>query len=128
MTTTESEFRVNERLLIWAMPLSSKIRALFTMVFMDVFGLVNYVSKVLTKTDAFHLIIPLDCLQDLRNDPVYEFPQVIRINVLCDSISDLKRAKRRYISGYEKVQFCTINDLLNLLDGVPFSSDSTDAS
>jgi len=114
MTTSTGELHLNKYLLVWSRSTSipDEVRALFTMVFMNIYGLVNYVSKVLTKTDTFHLIIPLNCLGVLLKDPVYQFPQVIRIDVICDSTSDLKRVEPWFAFGFEKIKFCTITDLL----------------
>jgi hypothetical protein len=114
MATSTGELDVNKYLLVWSWStfIPGEVRALFTMVFMNIRELTNYVSKVLTKTDTFHLIIPLNCLGDLLKDPVYQFQQVIDIYVICDSISDLKRIEPLFVSGFEKIKLCTITDLL----------------
>ncbi|CAF3007622.1 unnamed protein product [Rotaria sp. Silwood2] len=115
------------------MPIPDDVKALFTMVFVNISELIKYVSENITKTDTFHLIIPLDCLEYLMDDPIYKFPQVLQIDVIYDGFNELKRIRRRFQSKCEKVEFYTIYDLLRQfekveLDKTLVSSNSIDRS
>jgi len=131
MATSTGELNPNKLLLVRPTPIPDNVRAAFTMVFINIFGLINYVYEVLPKTDTFHLIIPLDCFEVLLNDAIYNFRQMVRIDIICDSTRDLKRMKHRFGSGCEKLQFYTLNSLLKSLwkpdiDRALVSSDSID--
>jgi hypothetical protein len=77
-------------------------------------GLLRYVCQVLPKTDTFNLIVPLNCLGDLLKDRVYEFPQIVHIDIICDSIRDLQQIETWFQYGFEKLKFWVIDDLLKL--------------
>ena len=115
MLTNTGELHPIKYLLVCPLPVPDKIRALFTMVFVDIFGLINYTCQVLTKTDIFHLMIPQDCLEQLLEDPICQFPQVVRITVICYSLNELSRSKPCFVSGFEKIRLCTINDVLKTM-------------
>jgi hypothetical protein len=115
MPTVNSKVYIKKFLLVWPMLIPDEVRTLFSMVFMDLSQLIQYVSRDITKTDAFDLVIPVNCFEELLNDPVYRFPQVKYIDVFCDSIGDLNRIKHRFQSKRENVHFCTIYDLLKPL-------------
>jgi hypothetical protein len=114
MTTNASELHGKKCLLVWPMSAPNVVQSLFTTVFKDISGMINYTYKVLTKTDTFRMIIPLNCLEDLYNDPVYQFPQVVHIDVICDNINDLRQIEPNFKSENERVKFYTVNDLLKL--------------
>ncbi|CAF1201287.1 unnamed protein product [Rotaria sordida] len=118
MTATTSRIYEKKFLAVWATPIPDRVKALFTEVFINVSELVKYVSKDITKTDIFHLVIPLNCLMDLLNDPIYKFPQVVHIDVIYDGIYDLKKIQRRFNFEPEKIKFHTINELLRQLEKV----------
>ncbi|CAF4893778.1 unnamed protein product [Rotaria sp. Silwood1] len=98
--------------MVCAMPIPEQVKALFALVFVNLRDLIEYVWKNINKTDAFHLIIPLDCLEQLLNDPIYRFPQVLHIDVIYDGINELRKYRRRFPLKYKKVNLCTIYDLL----------------
>jgi hypothetical protein len=112
MDIKTAESRANKRLLIWPWPILPEVQVLFTMVFMNIVELVKYITEVLSETDTFHLVIQLGCFNDLKDDLIYRFPQVTRIHVICNTVRNVKWAKRRFPSEHEKLQFCTIYDLL----------------
>ncbi|CAF1151459.1 unnamed protein product [Rotaria sordida] len=118
MTATTSRIYKKKFLAVWATPIPDRVKALFTEIFINVSELVKYVSKDITKTDIFHLVIPLNCLMDLLNDPIYKFPQVVHIDVIYDGINDLKKIQRRFNFEPEKIKFHTINELLRQLEKV----------
>lgn len=115
MNNNTNEFCIKKSLLVWPIPIKNRVKASLTMTFINTLEMVKYACRVLTKTDTFHLLIHLDCFEDLRGDPVYQFPQVAQIHVICDNINDMKWAKRRFPYEYGKVKFCTIYDLLGIL-------------
>ncbi|CAM4793028.1 unnamed protein product, partial [Rotaria magnacalcarata] len=88
------------------------------LVFDRISCLIKYVSEELTKTDTFRLIIPLDCLKELMNDPIYRIPQVIRIDVYYDSEIYLRRTQRYFSSTCTKLKFCTTCELVKHIEPV----------
>ncbi|CAF3341762.1 unnamed protein product [Rotaria sp. Silwood1] len=112
MTSITSEIYVHKLLMVCAMPIPEQVKALFALVFVNLRDLIEYVWKNINKTDAFHLIIPLDCLEQLLNDPIYRFPQVLHIDVIYDGINELRKYRRRFPLKYKKVNLCTLYDLL----------------
>jgi len=132
MAVSSGEIQIIKPLLVWPMPISDKVGDLFTMVSVNLSELLKYVSKEITKTDTFHLIIPLDYFEDLMNDPVHEFSQVQHIDVYYDHIDDLEQIQSRFnLKKFEKVHFCSVHNLLQrfiniALDNALFSSDSID--
>jgi hypothetical protein len=114
MSAETGELHENKDLLVWPMPIRKEIRALFTMVFTGVFGLINYICRNLIKTDTFHLVIPLSCLKQLIKDRIHEFCQVVRIDVICDSIRELSQIQPLLAFGFKKIKFYTINKALIL--------------
>jgi hypothetical protein len=116
MPADTGEAPENKDLLVWPMPITNEVRGLFTMVFAEVFGLINYICQFLTKTNSFNLIIPLNCLGQLIKDRIHQFPQVVRIDVICDSIRDLKQIKPWFAFGFEKIKFYTIDNVSSLWD------------
>lgn len=126
MISTTGDLHIERRLLVWSMPIRNEVHALFTMIFLDVFQLIDYICKVLTNTDTFHLIVPLNCFENLFKNSAYLFPQVVHIDVICDGISDVRRARHRY-SGCEKVQFHMIYDLLGIFGEVELHESMKDS-
>lgn len=112
MCTNRNKLYARKCLVAWPEPVPSTIQGLVTMIFRNELKMVQYACRVVTQTDAFHLIIPLDCFENLSQDPVYQFPQVIKIDVICDNTNYVRWAKRRFLSECFKVNFCTIDDLL----------------
>ncbi|CAF3526378.1 unnamed protein product [Rotaria sp. Silwood1] len=112
MATTTSGIYVQKFLMVCSTPIPEQVKTLFTMVFVNLSALIEYVWKNINNTDTFHLIIPLDCLEHLLKDPIYRFPQVLNIDVIYDGNNELKEIRRRFKSKCEKVEFCTIYDLL----------------
>jgi len=121
MPATVGEGRINKLLLMWPVPIPDRLRALCADVFLNMSELIQYLSRDLTKTDTFHLIIPVDCFEQLRNDPVYEFRQVEHIELICDNIHDLNCIKRHFTSTRGIEQFRTMQDLLKLLMKAAFN-------
>ncbi|CAF4958918.1 unnamed protein product, partial [Rotaria sp. Silwood1] len=103
MTSITSEIYVHKLLMVCAMPIPEQVKALFALVFGNLRDLIEYVWKNINKTDAFHLIIPLDCLEQLLNDPIYRFPQVLHIDVIYDGINELRKYRRRFPLKYKKI-------------------------
>jgi hypothetical protein len=116
MGTCNSKPHIRKLLLVWPTHVSDKVRAVFNSVFMDASELTRYITTEITKTDIFYLIIPLDCLEHLLNDPVYEFPQVLQIDVIYVGSSDRKTIEHRYKSKYEKLRFHSMRAILTQLE------------
>jgi hypothetical protein len=115
-----SDSSENKRLLLWptVATVPDEIRALFTMIFTDIFDLIKYIYKVLAKTDTFHLIVPFDCLQVLLNDAMCKFPQVVLIDVVYENASELGQMTFCYEAGLEKLKLCLIKNLSKIWDQV----------
>jgi hypothetical protein len=122
MATCSNAIHVTKRLLVWAMPIPDPVAVLFAMVFVNLYELVKYITKDITKTDTFHLIIPLDCLEDLLNDPVYKFPQVRRIDVYHDDMDDLTQVQHYVNPKCGRVQFCSVYDFPRYLECIEFDN------
>jgi hypothetical protein len=122
MATSSIGMDTTKLLMVWAMPIPDRVAVLFTMVFINLPGLLKYVSEDITKTDTFHLIIPLDCLEHLLSDPVYKFPQVRHIHVYYDDIGDLASIQRRFNLKCERLQFYSVYDLPGRLERIMFDN------
>ncbi|CAF1394393.1 unnamed protein product [Adineta steineri] len=112
MPSLVREARVTKRLLGWPLRVSGTIQSLFTKQFWKRLELCQYLSKDIFKTDTFHLMITLDCFEYLQNDPVFYFPQIQYIFVICDTIDDANEMQIRVTPITDKVKFYTIDDLL----------------
>ncbi|CAF0872361.1 unnamed protein product [Adineta steineri] len=133
MSSLVREARVMERLLVWPVRVSGAIGSLFTRQFSTGLGLCQYVSKNIFKSNTMCLMITLDCFECLKNDPVFQFPQVKYILVICDTIDDVNEMQLRVTPITDKVKFYTIDDLLKWprepeLDVIFGSLDSIDQS
>jgi hypothetical protein len=131
MATCSSGIDITKVLLLWPMPIADRVAVLFTMVFVNLPQMIKYISEDITKTDTFHLIIPLDCLEDLMNDPVYKFPQVRRIDIYYDETDDLAEIQHRFNLKCGRLQFGSVHDLPRRLESIEFdnalvSSDQID--
>jgi hypothetical protein len=133
MATGNSQECIKKFFLVWPTPVPDKVRGLFTMVFMTILGLIDYLPNKLTRIDGFHLTISLDLFEDLLKMRDYKLDKVEHIDVICNTIRESKRIKYRFNSNCKEVQFCTINDLIKTLekaacDKVLDSSDPIDQS
>jgi hypothetical protein len=122
MATCSSGIDITKVLLLWPMPIADRVAGLFTMVFVNLPQMIKYISEDITKTDTFHLIIPLDCLEDLMNDPVYKFPQVRRIDIYYDETDDLAETQRRVNLNCGRLHFCSAHDLPRRLERIEFNN------
>ena len=118
MSSSIGNIDITAVVLIWVMPIPDSVANIFTMIFVTLSELIEYISKDIIKRDTFHLIIPLNCFEELHNDPIYKFPQVRRIDVCYDDIGDLSRIPRDFNLECGKIRFCSVYDLLRRLESV----------
>ena len=117
MDSKTTESHTGKLILLWPSLVSPELCALFTMVLMNTIDLINFITKVPMKKKKFHLVTHSDCLNDLKEKSVYKYSQVTVINVICNTVREVKWAERGHSgSEYEKLQFCTIYDLLRSLE------------
>ncbi|CAF1303965.1 unnamed protein product [Adineta steineri] len=84
--------------------------------------MIRYVSENINETYSFYLIIPLDCLEDLLNDPIYKFRQVQCIDIYYEDNDDALQIQRYLNLKYEKLQFCSVHDLSRRLQSIEFNN------
>lgn len=111
---------VHKYLFLCQIPITTGIQSLFTEIFHDINDLFNYVTKEVTKTDTFHIIIPLEYLSELINDPIFEFDQVKRIDVYYNNGNYVRRLQNRSRFQSEKLNFFTARELLRQLESSVF--------
>ena len=116
MPTVNSKLLINKLLLVWSTFIPEEARASFTMIFTCINDLIDYITKDLTKTDTYHLIIPFHLLQQLLNDPIYRFPQVRHIDVIYVGLNDRKNIQRNFKDKHEKLQFWSMREVLQRLE------------
>ncbi|CAF1347810.1 unnamed protein product [Adineta ricciae] len=99
-------------LLVWTSPISDAVAQLFNNVSVKLSELIECITNNIMATDLFHLIIPLDSLQKLIEDPVYHFPQIQYIDVYFDDLDD-PFGKQLYLTVLHdhRIKFHSIRDL-----------------
>ena len=118
MSSNRVESRVCKRILLWPSPIPLNVSYLFNMVLINPDDLVNHLKMPRAKKDEFHLILCIDCLNDLKDNPVFLFPHVTVTHVIYDNFYEVKWAKRRFAAQCENLQFCTIYELLRTLERI----------
>ncbi|CAF1347568.1 unnamed protein product [Adineta ricciae] len=99
-------------LLVWTSPISDVVAELFTNVSVKLSELIDCITNSIIATDLFHLIIPLDSLQKLIEDPVYHFPQIQYIDVYFDDLDDpFVKQFCLLVQHDHRIKFHSIQDL-----------------
>ncbi|CAF4143157.1 unnamed protein product [Adineta steineri] len=122
MATFNSETQVKKIVVLCPMPVSDSVSNLFAKIFVNLTTVIRYVSENIGETDSFHLIIPLDCLEDLLNDPIYKFPQVQLIEIYYDDNDDALQIQRFLNPKCEKLQFCSVHNLPRRLQSIELNN------
>ena len=116
MTSHTGELNSKKYILAWPFRVPAVIRALFTLVFLDAFHLIEYMRRYMTETDGYYLIIHQDILDHLSIDQINTNAQIIRIDVICDNEFEQARAQRCFSSKCNKIQFWMLHNLSELYD------------
>ena len=99
-------------LLVWTSPISDAVAELFTNVSVKLSELIQCITNNIMTTDLFHLIVPLDSLQKLIEDPVYQFPQIQCIDVYFDDLDDpFGNQLYPLVQHDHRIKFHSIRDL-----------------
>ena len=102
---------VQKRLLLWPWPVPDCVRASFDAVKSNASDLAKCVSEVICRVDHLYLTVPSRDFAWIREDPVYEFPQVKGIAVLCKNHRDQEVMKRRFPSVDSRVIYCVLSSI-----------------
>jgi len=114
-------------LLLWRKTIPQSIPFPVNKLFKRLLRLNQYVCKNLTKTDIYLLIIPHGDLEDLLNDPVFQFPQVKLVYVYYENNKSFERDQIELQYRHRKLRFCHERDLPREL-GKPIIDNAVDPS
>jgi hypothetical protein len=84
--------------------------------FMNLIDLIQHVSKKITTTEKFILVVPGDDLEDFLNSSIYAFPQIRFVYVYYNHSHELKQHKDRFEKQYPKLRFYHEDELPIQLD------------
>jgi hypothetical protein len=113
-TTTSKE--KTEVLLLWPESIAENIRFSFTLMFMHLIDLIQHVSKKITTTEKFILVVPGDHLEDFIHNSIYGFPQVRFVYLYYNHTNELKQHKDCFEKQYPKLRFYHKDELPIQLD------------
>jgi hypothetical protein len=102
-----------------------EISGLPIILFTQILDLIKYLAGNINSVDRFVLIVPSDCIDQLRNDPIYIFRQTRKIYIYYDNDSDLNRDKARIQNEHEKLVFCYKRNLSALVQ--KFKTDTANS-
>jgi hypothetical protein len=103
-------------LLLRSKSVTENIKWSVTMLFVQIFEMIKYVSENITSTDTFVLIVPGGIIEELFSDSIYRFEQVRSIYVYYDNNNDLERDKIRLQHEHGKLRFLHERNLKALIE------------
>jgi len=115
-SATSTSKETTEVLLLWPKSITENIRFPFTLMFINLIGLIQHVSKKITTSEKFILVVPGDHLEDFLNNSIYAFPQIRFVYVYYNHSDELKQHKDRFEQQYQKLRFYHEDELPIQLD------------